>query len=258
MAIVGSYSIMAYSDFYQEFDTGAYLKIYDFKSSRMDRLKHVLKFYHNAFLDIPSGVSVLDYGAGPVLMSTISAATKASEIVLAEFVPSNRKALYQWLNNDSGAFDWSPHFSYVVEELEKKQKWQVRERQEQVRKLVKAVVHCNIIKSPPIEVQYNKKYDVVISSLVMEAVSSNHHEYQLNIARLGEFVKPGGKILYYGVENRERFYSCGQSKFPNVLTTADDAMKAFEKAGFKDLCFETFLPQYDPHRLFRCISGVHI
>ena len=72
------------------------------------RLKHTLRCYHEAFQTIPHGVTVLDYGAGPVIMSTISAATKASEIVLSDYTDSNRIALRQWLDGERAAFDWSP------------------------------------------------------------------------------------------------------------------------------------------------------
>ena len=43
-------------------------------------LQHTFRCYHEAFQNLPSDVKVLDYGAGPVVISTISAATKASQI----------------------------------------------------------------------------------------------------------------------------------------------------------------------------------
>ena len=99
-------------------------------------------------------------------------------------------------------------------------------------------------------------YDVVVSSLVMEAVSRDLEEYQLNISRLGKLVKPGGTILYYGVENREGYYSLpNNEKFPNVFATAEHALTAFERAGFTELSLGTFQPSHDPHRVFRSIKG---
>ena len=97
----------------------------------------------------------MDYGCGPVIANTISAAAKASSIVLSDFTPNNRKALRQWLNIDSAAFDWSPYFKYVVRDMEGKGEQEVKERQELVCKLVKAVVHCDITQDPPIDPDYN-------------------------------------------------------------------------------------------------------
>ena len=250
-------NVMAAGSLYQGFGTTAYLKLYDFRTSlEAGRMEHALKFYHEAFLGIPNGVKVLDYGAGPVMMSTISAATKASDIVLAEYVESNRDALRKWLCADQEAFDWSPQFSFVVKTLEGNDEVHIIEREKKVRQIVKAVVSCDITKDPPIDRLYNWKYDVVISSLVMEAASSNLEEYQLHISRLGKLVKPGGTILYYGVENRVGFYTLANNeKYPNVLATAEQAMSAFESAGFTELSLQTFHPSHDPYRVFRSIKG---
>jgi 2-polyprenyl-3-methyl-5-hydroxy-6-metoxy-1,4-benzoquinol methylase len=245
----------------ETFDAASYLKQY-FQFEDPDtarRTKHTLRFYHNAFQTLPTGVRVLDYGAGPVLMSTISAATKASEIVLADFVENNRTALWQWLDNVPEAFDWSPHFGYVVKELEGKTQEEVKDREKQVRNLVKAVVHCDITQDLPIQRGYDQQYDVVISSLVMEAVSKNHHEYRSNIARLGNLVKPGGTVLYYGVENRAGYYSFKGKTFPNVHVTADFAVSAFENVGFVDVIVGELDPcSSDPNRTYRFISGKRI
>ena len=58
---------------------------------------------------------------------------------------------------DPEAFNWSPYFSYVVEKLENKSKEEAEGREEQARRLVKAVVHCDIRETPPIESDYSKK-----------------------------------------------------------------------------------------------------
>ena len=76
---------------------------------------HMLRCFHNAFKTVPKNVKVLDYGCGPSLLPAIAAATKASEIVLAEYSDTNRRAIRQWLNGDTAA---SPHISFVVQELE--------------------------------------------------------------------------------------------------------------------------------------------
>ena len=169
---------------YNEFESSQYLisrysSITDFNNYSR------LQFYHDAFKSIPNGVKVLDYGAGPVIMTTISAALNASEIVLSEYSDSNCKALRQWLNGDDDAFNWTPFFSYVVKELEGKGEKEVTERQEKVRNLVK-VVHCDLRCDPPIQQDYNQLYDVVISSCVLETVAHTHEEYKTYASRLGE------------------------------------------------------------------------
>ena len=207
-------------------DASAFLHQYhSFSSKMIGRIKH-----QNI-----GDVEVLEYGAGPSLMSTISSVTKASEIVLAEHAKNNRKAISQWLNKDSNTFDWSSHFDYVVKELEgQTSSVVVKEREEKVRKVVKAVVHCDVTKDPPMQEHY-KQYDVVITSLVAEAVATNLEEVALYLQRIGTLVKPGGTLLYYGVENRVGYFAIYDERFPNVHATAEFIMSVLDGSGFKDL-----------------------
>ena len=90
----------------KEFDSVEYLKF-----TKAENFQDIRKFFqyklqclHESFSTIPDGVRVLDYGAGPHLASIISAASKASEIVMADFLPQNRAHLNHWLNMDENAF----------------------------------------------------------------------------------------------------------------------------------------------------------
>ena len=241
------------SSYHDAFEPSAYLERY--YNNTAGRVQHTLRCYHDAFQTLPNDLKVLDYGSGPVILSAISAATKACEIVLSDYADENRKTLRQWLDGDSAAFDWSPHFDFVVRELEGKGTRDVKERQERLRKLVKAVVHCDLSQDPPIERGYDQLYDVVTSSLVMESAASNDEEYVSNASRLGKLVKPGGSVLIYGVENKIGYYTVGDCKFPNVHATAEFALKALKDAGFTDLTVDKFSPDDDPNKIFRFIKG---
>ena len=238
----------------EKFNATSFLEHYHTFPTMGGRIRHQLNFYHDAFKTIPSGVEVLEYGAGPSISSSISAAAKASEIILADYTESNRKALCQWLNTDADAFDWSPHFNYVVKQLEGKDDSEVKKRMEQVRKIVKAVVPCNVTEEPALN-EHNKLYDVVITSLVAEVVATNLEDVELYLKRIGRFVKPGGTILYYGVENRIGFYDVGGEHFPNLHVTAEFVMNVLKGCGFKNLILQTYEPSDDPNRVFRSIIG---
>ena len=241
-------------NYQEEFDPSEFLKDYYLVTEELPALaKHALRCYHETFQKIPDDVKVLDYGAGPVIMYTISAAAKASEIVLAEYTEKNREYLHKWLAGDADAWDWSAYFKFVVKELEGKKDREVEERQELVRKKVKAVVHCDIHKDPPIQQDYNNLYDVVMTSFVLEGIASDLDNYQEYVARLGKLVKPGGLIMLYGVQNTLKNYSVGNQRFPNIYVTHDFAVHAIETAGFHDISIDTF--QQNEHRVCRFISG---
>ena len=150
------------NDYLDKFNPSVFLERY--ADVRPDtRSGHMLRYYHTAFHNIPNGVSVLDYGSGPSILPTISAASKTSEIVLSDFSAVNRQALRDWLDNkEPPLFDWTDHFRYVVRELEGKGEEEVTRRQQEIRNVVKDVVHCDITQDPLIDAQYHKLYDVYV------------------------------------------------------------------------------------------------
>ncbi|CAI8016587.1 Nicotinamide N-methyltransferase [Geodia barretti] len=93
-------------------------------------------------------LKVLDFGSGPVVQNSISAAAFASEIVFSDISSSNREAIQKWLDGDADAFNWSPHFDYVVQTLEGKGEKEAREREQRMRKLSK-VVFCDALSEHP-------------------------------------------------------------------------------------------------------------
>ena len=248
-------------DYQDKFEPSAFLNN-NYKASKVSdipiipsKIKHKLKCLHESFLSIPQGVKVLDFGAGPVIASTISAATKASEIVLAEYSDNNLKHLHEWLKNEPEQFDWSPHFSYVVQELEGKGESEAKERQDQVRRLVKAVVHCDITQNPPIEKGFDDLYDVVMCSLVIDGTATSLEEYRASVSRLVSLIKPGGSILYYGVENSLGYYPVGDCNFPSLYVSDEAAVKAFTENGIKNVTVSYF-PAF-PGKTFRFIKGTY-
>ena len=244
------------SDYADAFDSGIFLQQHYGQSEKYsERIKHTLTCYHNAFNDLSPNLKVLDYGCGPVIINVISAATKASEIILAEYTEQNRKNLQEWLNGDATAFDWSTYFKFVVQELEGKSEKEMKERQDVIRKLVKAVVPCDITQEPPIKPGYDTVYDVVICCLMLEGTADDIKEYAANIARVGKLVKSGGTILIYGLENPLGYYMVGDFKFPNVHVTAESAMKAVEDAGFTEVQVDKFFPSNEKDKIFRFIKA---
>ena len=134
-------------DYHDKSDPQSYLQMYYSRASNPFRillLKQVHEFYHS-YKSTASKLKILDVGTGPVIAYTISAAPYASEIVLSEYTEANREALLQWLKNDPRSHGWTPFFKHVVVDLEGKSEEEVPTRAELVRKVVKAVVPCDVI-----------------------------------------------------------------------------------------------------------------
>jgi 2-polyprenyl-3-methyl-5-hydroxy-6-metoxy-1,4-benzoquinol methylase len=239
-------------DYLDKFNPSLYLQRY--ADVRETRSQHVLRCYHGAFQDLPQGISVLDYGSGPAILGAISAATKASEIVLSDYSNVNRQSIRDWLENKPNAFDWAPHFTYVVKELEGREEDEVVKRQQGVRNLVKAVAHCDLSQDPPIDESCNKLYDVVISSLVLEVLAKSFEEYTTLLSRTVKLVKPGGVFLLYGVENCP-YYEVGDLKFRSFLLTSTMTTEAMEKCGLSNIHVDKFVSPFDNYKkymFFKC------
>ena len=251
--------IVSRDDYEEEFKPSVFLNYYKASCSSdiSPFVKHRLQCLHESFQTIPNDVKVLDYGAGPIILSAISAATKASEIVLADYTNNNLKYVRQWLNSEPGAFDWSTHFNYIVQELEGEGEREARERQDHVRRLVKAVVHCDITQNPPIERGFDHPYDVVICCLVLEGTARTQEEYFLGMSRLATLIKPGGSLFYYGAEDNKGYYTVGDRNFPTLQVSEELALKAFAAAGFGNVVV-SHPPQVDATKSFRFIRGTRL
>ena len=237
-------------DYQDKFDP--YLYLGHFATLRNSR--HMLRCYHGAFQSLPNNVTVLDYGSGPSVRATISAAVKASEIVLSDYVPANRQAIRDWLENKHDAFDWTPHFSYVVKELEGKGEDEVAKRQQDVRKLVKAVAHCDLTQDPPIEAKYNILYDVVLCSFVVEPVATNYEEYCTLVARFAKLVKPGGCFILYSTENSEN-YTVGSYTFRDFPVRSTMVIDAVKRCGISDISIDTTTSSIPTAKTYMLIKG---
>ena len=95
-------------------------------------------------------------------------------------------------------------------------------RQEKVRNIVKAVVHCDLTQDPIIDSSYNTLYDVVASSLVIDTVAETYEQYVESMSRLGKLVKPRGSLFLYSIiDNDSQRYTVGDSVFNSFRVDAD-------------------------------------
>ena len=207
-------------------------------------LENVAKFYQT--IKVPAngeGLSVLDYGCGPVIAWVISAAGLASEIVLAEYTDKNRKAVQQWLDGDPAAFDWSHYFKYVVQKLEGKSEEDVIKREKQLRKVVKAVVPCDITQDQPIEKGFEGPFDIVCNFACIETGCRTLEEYRCAIAKLDRLLKPGGTLVHFSADrtNTEGLgsYPVGTARFYVLPITREFVIATLEQNGFSDISANT-------------------
>ena len=250
------------------FDSLRYLHL-RFSNMALDRVLFPLECLHNSFKYLPNSLKVLDYGAGPVIMSTISAAGHASKIVLSDYSDTNRDELRKWLKNDPVAFDWSPYFDHVVITLEGNDENEARAREVRMRERVKDVAFCDINADPPLETTCPGPYDVVIDSGCLTASCLTHEAFLRGFEKISKLLKPGGTLMSYASERKMEectgMYYIGNESHKVLNTSAEYTMNILKKQGFTDInvkiCVNSDKSRhdYDVHLLgYRFISARYV
>ena len=228
------------TEYDEGFEAKAYLKerylTTDANVFRTFPLPHLYKFYKSLG---SRNLRVLDVGAGPSIAYVISAAPYASEIVLSDYVEGNRKAIQQWVDRDSQAFDWTPFLKHVVVDIEGGEEKDIPVREERLRSSIKAVVPCDARKDPLLPTEYMKQYDVVQSILCLECIVRSRNDLFIVITRVAQVLKPGGKLVLYHVENETSIelitYMVGSKGFSFVHISGEVISDVLKSAGFTDI-----------------------
>ena len=200
----------------------------------------LLESFHKAFLPLLSqSLKILEYGTGPVVMYTISAAAHASELVWSDYSENNLETLRKWLGKDPTAFNWSPFFDNVVKKLEGKSEKEAREREEMVRRVVK-LAFCDINADPPIQKEFQGPYDVVIDSACLSAACYTKEKLRTGLSKLSGLLKVGGTLMMYEhefstMEKETGEYVVGSMKYPTLCITGEYLAKVLEEQGFIDV-----------------------
>ena len=226
---------------YDRFDPFVYIK--DKYAVVTDWNSQPLKLLHNIFQSYgstPAGLKVLEFGCGPVPIYQCSSPLHASEIVFAEYTERNRNTLQMWLDNDPNAPDFTPLFKYVVQDLEGKGEDEVAKRQDDLRRLVKGVIPCDILCDPPLLVPgYEGPYDIIFSSLCLVVACTTHEEYSQAIGRLTKYLKPGGKLILQNFrplgDSDYIYYSIGSERFRSLSVTPEFRNSTLIENGYKDI-----------------------
>ena len=173
---------------------------------------------------------LLEFGGGPVVTSLISAVPYVDQITFAAYLENERKEITLWKNREEGAHDWSAHFKYVVNEVEHiagDDVW--REREELLRKCITSIIPCDIFSGNPLLVK-QEPFEIVTTSLCLEAACTTYPEYKEAVKKLVGLLKPGGFILMFIVE-RQTFYVVGGKKWSCLYLTLEQVKEALAEAG---------------------------
>ena len=240
-------------DYHTHFDPKEYLKQY-YKNLKGDENEDgsvlpIFKALHEFWSSFnPNGkaptdtdVRYLEFGGGPSIINLVFACSKVDHIVFSEYAEINRQAVKSWIAGDPDAHDWTPLIEIVLE-LEQgrgivdegKHNF-VQNRADELKRKIKSIIPCDANKAPIVQLDSDdvaKPFDVVSTSLCLEACVSSEVHYKNTVAELCKLLKPNGYLFMNGVLG-DTFYYVGKEKFYNFPLTEKLVKEAMIEAGIE-------------------------
>ncbi|KAM9296646.1 nicotinamide N-methyltransferase-like [Gastrophryne carolinensis] len=213
-------------DFQKLFDPKAYLEMYfHLDECRRFFLKHLAHLFISGLV---KGKTLIEIGTGPSIYSLLSACEAFEDIIVSDFTDCNLEAFKDWLLERPGAFDWSRIVKIVCHLEGDRTTW--KEKEARLRKSIKQVLKCDVLKSPPIEGAVPQA-DCILSSLCLESACKDHKDYVAALHHMISLLKPGGYLVLTGVIGGS-YYNVGGVRFSCCTLTEPFIREALAGAGF--------------------------
>lgn len=179
----------------------------------------------------------LDLGCGPMVQFPLLLANgHVDSLVVAHFLDQTRSLLQTWLRDDrDNALNLNGMLSATAQ-LTGKTPAQMKE---QLRGRVSDVVSCDLFnrekgKFLPEKHDREGAYDVIVTSMLLEAVIQDLDTYARVIKRVHGLLRRQGHLLMNGVLGMT-YWDMRAGKFNCVTLTKDNVDKVLRDAGFLDI-----------------------
>ncbi|XP_062309452.1 nicotinamide N-methyltransferase-like [Osmerus eperlanus] len=193
------------------------------------------------------GQRLIEVGTGPTIHTLISACEYFEEIVVSDYVDSNREEIERWLTAKDGCFDWNAHIQFVCD-LEGKRTPAVVS--ETIRQRVKQVLKCDICLEKPFAPVTVEPADCVVSSLCLEAACKDRDSYRRSLRAMVGLLGPRGVLVLIG-DLDETFYTVGEQKFLCVSLSQEFIQETLSELGLTVLEF-TLQQAQDRNQNHKC------
>ncbi|XP_053549938.1 phenylethanolamine N-methyltransferase [Bombina bombina] len=184
------------------------------------------------------GRTLVDIGSGPTIYQLLSAFELFQEVVMTDYLEVNREEVKRWIDDEPGAFDWSPYIKHVCSLESKGELWQ--EKQNRLRKRITRVVPVDIHQPCPLGKEFTSgSVDALVSSFCLEACSPNRESFEQALKNITGLLRAGGHLLLIGALE-ESYYLAGEARLSVVPVTEEDVRTALCNAGYRIRDFRTY------------------
>uniref|UniRef100_A0A8C5Q2D3 Uncharacterized protein n=1 Tax=Leptobrachium leishanense TaxID=445787 RepID=A0A8C5Q2D3_9ANUR len=162
------------------------------------------------------GDTIIDIGTGPTIYQLLSACEVFKNIIASDLLEQNREQLKKWLRKDPDMLDWSVIVKMVCDLEGNSEK--PAEKEEKLRKAIKKVLMCDVLKKNPFEPLVLPPADCLLSCLCLEAPCKDVEAYCEVVKNFNHLLKPGGDIVI--IKDSEMLQCSSPSKPTSALSNS--------------------------------------
>lgn len=204
--------------------------------------RSLLKFFVDAYREIPSDFQLLELGGGPTIYQLITASKHAKEIHFSDHLDVNLDEVKLWRENGQKAFDWKSFFreALILEGETDIDDNKIEEREEILRSKITKFLSCDAFQANPLGENRTKRYDVVSVNFVAESITDNHKAWKSILKNICSLIKHNGYLVMTAIKGAD-YYHVGDKLFPAVKITEEHIAIALRELGFREdlLCMSS-------------------
>lgn len=246
-------------DAYQTFNPQNYLT--DYYSNVGAENYELLKFFAEAYRDVPFDSVMLEFSGGPTLYSLISASQNVQEIHFSDFLPQNLAEVEAWLSGHNTSVEWDNFFREAMRlegNLNIDQR-AIRDRIALLRNKITRLLNCDAFEPNPLGPEYHQYYDIVAANFVAESITYSKKMWQEVIGHICSTLKPGGTLVMTAIQGA-KYYSVNGKHYPAAPVNEVDLVQALVKIGFQpNRIFVKTIPaeiQYESSEKYKGYQGM--
>lgn len=231
---------------FSEFDSKGYLKEY---YSNIGPENHgLLKFFVEAYKEVPDDSLILEFGGGPTIYQLITAARNARSIHFSDYLEKNIQEVSMWRRCAKEAFNWSSFVkeTLVLEGLGNVTSNDIDARERMMRRKINKFLLCDAFQEDPLGPKYRNHYDLISTNFVADSITTSKEIWEQLMKNVCSMLKKDGSLILTSLKEAE-YYVIGDKKFPAVNLTECDLISTIKNLGFQDLFFRS-VPAERNHR----------
>ncbi|XP_077113552.1 nicotinamide N-methyltransferase-like [Ranitomeya variabilis] len=189
-------------------------------------VKNLLKTFTEGHI---KGDVLIDISPGSMVHHLFAACEYFKHIIVLKSRDSCIMELKRWVDERTGAFDWS-HATKLHVDVNGNSD-QLQDKEGKVRSALQHVVKCDLEKENIMDPIVLPPADCIICAWLLDAICKDQDDYIRYLKKVSKLLKPGGHIILIGSLD-VTYVTVGKHKFHSFNYDEDFARKSVVREGF--------------------------